>query len=138
MRCFERFWLGGEVLGPRVFETRSITPVRYVIIDARNAILDATSDPTGQPSNIFVAPGGVPVPIEIGGDVDIVAAEGRFTGLDFDKIVLAHGDLIALRGRCNAHGGAGDPYLPFREILQRLAGDVEGERAGAASWLGRW
>jgi outer membrane protein insertion porin family len=65
---FERFWLGGEVLGPRVFETRSITPVRYVIIDARNAILDATSDPTGQPSNIFVAPGGVPVPIEIGGD----------------------------------------------------------------------
>lgn len=42
----------------------------------------------------------------------------------------AHGDLIALRGRCNAHGGAGDPYLPFREILQMLAGDVEGKRAG--------
>jgi DNA-binding SARP family transcriptional activator/predicted ATPase len=43
---------------------------------------------------------------------------------------LAHGDLIALRGSCNAHGGAGDPYLPFRELLQTLAGDVEGKRAG--------
>jgi tetratricopeptide (TPR) repeat protein len=42
----------------------------------------------------------------------------------------AHGDLIALRGQCNAHGGAGDPYLPFREMLQMLAGDVEGKRAG--------
>jgi len=42
----------------------------------------------------------------------------------------AHGDLIALRGSCNAHGGAGDPYLPFREMLQTLAGDVESKRAG--------
>jgi DNA-binding SARP family transcriptional activator len=42
----------------------------------------------------------------------------------------AHGDLLVLRGSCNAHGGAGDPYLPFREMLQTLAGDVEGKRAG--------
>jgi len=42
----------------------------------------------------------------------------------------AYGDLIVLCGNCNAHGGAGDPYLPFREILQALAGDVEGKRAG--------
>jgi len=42
----------------------------------------------------------------------------------------ANGDLIALRGECNAHAGAGDPYLPFRELLQTLAGDVEGRRAG--------
>jgi DNA-binding SARP family transcriptional activator/tetratricopeptide (TPR) repeat protein len=42
----------------------------------------------------------------------------------------ARGDLITLRGQCNAHGGAGDLYLPFREILQMLAGDVEGKRAG--------
>jgi DNA-binding SARP family transcriptional activator len=43
---------------------------------------------------------------------------------------LAHPDLIALHGRCSAHGGTGDPYLPFREILQTLAGDVESKRAG--------
>ena len=42
---------------------------------------------------------------------------------------LARGDLIALRGSCNAHGGAGDPYLPFRDLLRALAGDVEGKRA---------
>lgn len=41
----------------------------------------------------------------------------------------AHGDLLALGGQCNAHGGAGDLYLPFREILQTLAADVEGKRA---------
>jgi len=42
----------------------------------------------------------------------------------------AHGNLIVLRGRCNAQSGGGDPYLPFREMLQTLAGDVEGQRAG--------
>jgi tetratricopeptide (TPR) repeat protein len=42
----------------------------------------------------------------------------------------ANKNLIALRGRCNAYGGAGDPYLPFREMLQTLAGDVEAKRAG--------
>jgi DNA-binding SARP family transcriptional activator/tetratricopeptide (TPR) repeat protein len=41
----------------------------------------------------------------------------------------AHGALVVARGRCNAHAGAGDPYLPFREILQALAGDVESQRA---------
>ncbi len=42
----------------------------------------------------------------------------------------AHGELIVLHGRCNAYGGVGDSYLPFREMLQTLAGDVEGKRAG--------
>lgn len=45
------------------------------------------------------------------------------------RAVAAHGALVVARGRCNAHAGAGDPYLPFREILQALAGDVEGQRA---------
>ena len=42
----------------------------------------------------------------------------------------ARSNLIALRGRCGAHAGAGDPFLPFLEILQTLAGDVESKRAG--------
>ena len=41
-----------------------------------------------------------------------------------------HGELVAVSGSCNAHTGLGDPYLPFREILQILAGDVEAKRAG--------
>jgi serine/threonine protein kinase/DNA-binding SARP family transcriptional activator len=37
----------------------------------------------------------------------------------------AHPDLIVAGGNCNAYTGAGDPYLPFREILELLTGDVE-------------
>ena len=37
----------------------------------------------------------------------------------------AHPDLLVASGNCNAHTGIGDPYLPFREILGLLTGDVE-------------
>jgi DNA-binding SARP family transcriptional activator/predicted ATPase len=37
----------------------------------------------------------------------------------------AHPDLVVASGKCNAHTGVGDPYLPFREILKLLTGDVE-------------
>jgi DNA-binding SARP family transcriptional activator/tetratricopeptide (TPR) repeat protein len=33
--------------------------------------------------------------------------------------------LIVLKGNCNAYTGIGDPYLPFREMLETLAGDVD-------------
>ncbi len=74
-------------------------------------------------------------PVGPGGGVALIAGEpgsGKTALLDefARRAGQAHGDLIALRGSCNAHGGAGDPYLPFREMLQTLAGDVEGKRAG--------
>jgi DNA-binding SARP family transcriptional activator len=70
-----------------------------------------------------------------GGGVALIAGEaggGKTALLDefARRAGKAHGDLIVLRGSCNAHGGAGDPFLPFREMLQTLAGDVEGKRAG--------
>ncbi|HSG42807.1 MAG TPA: AAA family ATPase [Anaerolineales bacterium] len=34
-------------------------------------------------------------------------------------------DLVVASGNCNAYSGIGDPYLPFREILELLTGDVE-------------
>jgi ABC-type oligopeptide transport system substrate-binding subunit/DNA-binding SARP family transcriptional activator len=34
-------------------------------------------------------------------------------------------NLVVASGNCNAHTGAGDPYLPFREILSLLTGDIE-------------
>jgi serine/threonine protein kinase len=37
----------------------------------------------------------------------------------------AHSDLIVASGKCNAHTGIGDPYLPFIEVLSLLTGDVE-------------
>jgi tetratricopeptide (TPR) repeat protein/adenylate kinase len=36
-----------------------------------------------------------------------------------------YGDLLVAVGDCNAQTGLGDPYLPFREILGQLTGDVE-------------
>lgn len=45
-----------------------------------------------------------------------------------------HKDLIVAGGNCNAHTGVGDPYHPFREILELLTGDVEARwSAGAIS-----
>ena len=34
-------------------------------------------------------------------------------------------DLVTARGNCNAHTGVGDPYLPFRDVMGMLTGDVE-------------
>lgn len=36
-----------------------------------------------------------------------------------------HPRLVVVSGRCNAFSGIGDPYLPFREILESLTGDIE-------------
>lgn len=38
-------------------------------------------------------------------------------------------DLAVVFGDCNSQTGIGDPYLPFREILAQLTGDVEGRLA---------
>src|SRR6185436_717536 len=42
----------------------------------------------------------------------------------------ADGELLVVSGSCNAHTGSGDPYLPFREALTMLSGDVETRWAG--------
>jgi hypothetical protein len=44
----------------------------------------------------------------------------------------AHPDLVVAGGGGNAHTGQGDPYLPFRQILGLLTGDVEARYAGGA------
>ena len=42
------------------------------------------------------------------------------------QAMAAQGDLLVALGRCSAHGGAGDAYQPFREIMRMLTGDPEG------------
>ncbi|MFB0538056.1 MAG: BTAD domain-containing putative transcriptional regulator, partial [Anaerolineae bacterium] len=44
----------------------------------------------------------------------------------------AHSDLVVASGNCNAYTGIGDPYLPFREVLELLTGDVEARWAAEA------
>jgi ABC-type oligopeptide transport system substrate-binding subunit len=34
-------------------------------------------------------------------------------------------DLLVARGNCNAYSGLGDPYLPFRDVMGMLTGEVE-------------
>lgn len=41
------------------------------------------------------------------------------------RTINANPDVIIANGNCNAHSGIGDTYLPFREILELLTGDVE-------------
>ncbi len=38
-------------------------------------------------------------------------------------------DLVVANGICTTYTGAGDPYLPFREILRMLSADIEGKWA---------
>lgn len=38
----------------------------------------------------------------------------------------AYGNLLAAVGSCNTQFGYGDPYLPFRQILHMLTGDLQG------------
>ncbi len=47
------------------------------------------------------------------------------------RAIEAHPRLIAAGGAGAAIAGIGDPYLPFREILQQLTGDIEPQRIGA-------
>ena len=65
---FQRFWLGGDTLGPRVFETRSITPLRYVLLDDQSRIIDVLGDPRFQSPDDFVTSFGIPALVEVGGD----------------------------------------------------------------------
>jgi ABC-type oligopeptide transport system substrate-binding subunit/DNA-binding SARP family transcriptional activator len=37
----------------------------------------------------------------------------------------AHAEVVVAGGNCNAYSGVGDPYLPFREVMGMLTGDVE-------------
>jgi len=41
------------------------------------------------------------------------------------QAMLNHPDLRVVQGTCNAYFGKGDPYLPFRGILEMLTGDVD-------------
>jgi DNA-binding SARP family transcriptional activator/Tfp pilus assembly protein PilF len=42
--------------------------------------------------------------------------------------------LLVASGKCNAYYGLGDPYLPFRDVMAMLTGDLEGRwDAGAIS-----
>jgi len=65
---YQRFFLGGDTQGPRVFETRRITPLRYVRVDVDGRVVEVIGDPEGIPVSELTTSNGVPVLIEVGGD----------------------------------------------------------------------
>ena len=68
--------------------------------------------------------------IEGQGQVCFVTGEAGFgkTSLAAEFALRAQGrdeELLVVIGDCNAQTGIGDPYLPFREVLAMLAGDID-------------
>ena len=51
-----------------------------------------------------------------------------------DRAMTMHPDLLVAYGKCNAYSGVGDPFLPYRDVMAMLTGDLEGRwDAGAIS-----
>ncbi len=50
---FSRFWLGGETYGPRVFQTRDVSPLRWVRLNSFGEVIEATDNPSGRPTREF-------------------------------------------------------------------------------------
>jgi DNA-binding SARP family transcriptional activator len=63
-----------------------------------------------------------------------MAGQGKTTLLQefARRAQAAHPGLVVAAGSGNTHTGQGDPYLPFRQILGLLAGDVEARYASGA------
>jgi class 3 adenylate cyclase/tetratricopeptide (TPR) repeat protein len=41
------------------------------------------------------------------------------------RAVAEHATMLGAIGNCHAYSGVGDPYLPFREVMGMLTGDIE-------------
>ena len=101
---------------PPFFETESpkvetsLVVAREAELERLNAFLDQAL--TGQGCVVFVTG-------EAGSGKTSVIQE--FTR----RAQEGNQDLVVASGNCNAYSGIGDPYLPFREILELLTGDVE-------------
>ncbi|MEN8234880.1 MAG: AAA family ATPase [Actinomycetota bacterium] len=71
-----------------------------------------------------------------GGRVVMVAGEAgsgkTMLAAEFAQQATDAPGLLVAMGRCNAYGGLGDPYLPFREVLGALTGDVEASLGAGA------
>ena len=113
-----------EAAKPRLLTAsrpRAFTPTVFVSREAELAELDGFLERTlaGQGRVAFVSG------VAGSGKTALMA---RFS----QRAMTRHPDLVAAGGNCNAHAGTGDPYLPFREILQLLSGEIEAHRAGGS------
>ena len=78
----QRFWLGGDTQGPRIFETRSISPFRYVRLDNFGLFVEATADPRGRLVSDFDRNG------------DLILDERDLVELGGDRFYLLQGEYV--------------------------------------------
>jgi adenylate cyclase len=95
-------------------EARDAAPPVFVARRPHLALLDSFLDEAlaGRGQVVFVTGG------PGRGKTALLAEFGR-------RAMDAHSDLLVASGSCNAYSGVGDPYLPFRDILGLLTGEVE-------------
>ncbi len=99
----------------------SVFPTRFVARERELARLDEFLDIslTGQGQVVFITG-------EAGSGKTALAREFS------RRAQQAHADLVVASGNCDAQTGQGDPYLPFREVLSLLTGDIEAKWAAEA------
>jgi predicted ATPase/DNA-binding SARP family transcriptional activator len=96
----------------------SVFPARFVARERELARLDEFLDIslTGQGQVVFITG-------EAGSGKTALAREFS------RRAQQAHADLVVANGNCDAQTGQGDPYLPFREVVSLLTGDIEAKWA---------
>ena len=102
-------------------EAEAAPPPVFVARERQLARLDAFLDEAlaGHGQVVFVTGGSGR------GKTALLAEFGR-------RAMDAHSDLLVASGNCNAYSGVGDPYLPFRDILALLTGEVEARWAAGS------
>jgi DNA-binding SARP family transcriptional activator len=66
-----------------------------------------------------------------GGVVFVLGGVGRGKSVllaEFSRQIVSQGLCLAATGYCNAFSGPGDPYLPFRQVLEQLTGNLDDMR----------
>jgi len=104
----------------------------------RPAFLDAPAETADRPREPFVGreaqlerlAGFMEAAVEGHGQVAFVSGEAgwgktRLLAEFSDRAQQQHPGLIVATGACTGYAEMGDPYLPFREILRTLCGDIE-------------
>jgi tetratricopeptide (TPR) repeat protein len=111
-------------------DLQSVAPEEEVVYPEFLTVEGSAASPlfVGMDRELDAIDGHVDRALEGHGHVLLVAGEAGSgkTMLAGELIARASdsSDLLAALGRCNAYGGLGDPYLPFREVLGMLTGNV--------------
>jgi DNA-binding SARP family transcriptional activator/tetratricopeptide (TPR) repeat protein len=111
----------------------------------RPAFLDEDAEAARSPAPVFVARESELARLEgyleqaLGGHGQMVfitgdAGRGKTALMDefARRALAAHPELLVASGACDDYTGVGDPYLPFRDVLKMLSGDVETQWAAGA------